>query len=218
MIQVFDVHKTYDQNTSALNALSLHVSQGEMVFLTGPSGAGKTTLLRLLYGAEQPEQGQVIVNGRNIARLQRRQLPVLRRTIGLVFQDFKLLSYRTVFDNVAVALHAVGASSREIRQRVTRLLYHVGLSERRDTLARSLSGGEQQRVAIARALVNAPQLVLADEPTGNLDPEMTWEVMQLFERMHQQGTTVIIATHDQTLLRYSKHRVITLRAGQIVET
>ncbi|HEY7711879.1 MAG TPA: cell division ATP-binding protein FtsE [Candidatus Entotheonella sp.] len=218
MIRVFDVYKTYDQHTSALAALSLHVDQGEMVFLTGPSGAGKTTLLRLLYGAERPEQGQIIVNGRNIARLQRRHLPDLRRSLGLVFQDFKLLPDRTAFDNIAFVLRAVGAPSREIRQRVTRLLYHVGLSHQRDVPARQLSGGEQQRVAIARALVNTPQLVLADEPTGNLDPEMTREIMRLFVQMHQHGTTVLIATHDQTLLSHTDYRVLTLRSGRLVGT
>ena len=218
MIRVFDVYKTYDKHTSALAALSLHVDQGEMVFLTGPSGAGKTTLLRLLYGAERPERGQIIVNGRNIARLQRRHLPDLRRSLGLVFQDFKLLPERTAFDNIAFALRAVGAPSREIRQRVTRLLYHVGLSHQRDVPARRLSGGEQQRVAIARALVNTPQLVLADEPTGNLDPEMTREIMRLFVQMHQHGTTVLIATHDQTLLRHADYRVLTLRSGRLVGT
>lgn len=218
MIRVFDVYKTYDQHTSALAALSLHVDQGEMVFLTGPSGAGKTTLLRLLYGAERPERGQIIVNGRNIARLQRRHLPDLRRSLGLVFQDFKLLPDRTAFDNIAFVLRAVGAPSREIRQRVTRLLYHVGLSHQRDVPARQLSGGEQQRVAIARALVNTPQLVLADEPTGNLDPEMTREIMRLFVQMHQHGTTVLIATHDQTLLSHIDYRVLTLRSGRLVGT
>jgi cell division transport system ATP-binding protein len=218
MIRVFDVYKTYDQPTRALAALSLHVDQGEMVLLTGPSGAGKTTLLRLLYGAERPEQGQIIVNGRNIARLQRRHLPDLRRSLGLVFQDFKLLPDRTAFDNIAFVLRAVGAPSREIRQRVTRLLYHVGLSHQRDVPARQLSGGEQQRVAIARALVNTPQLVLADEPTGNLDPEMTREIMRLFVQMHQHGTTVLIATHDQTLLSHTDYRVLTLRSGRLVGT
>jgi len=218
MIRVFDVYKTYDQHTSALAALSLHVDQGEMVFLTGPSGAGKTTLLRLLYGAERPERGQIIVNGRNIARLQRRHLPDLRRSLGLVFQDFKLLPDRTAFDNIAFVLRAVGAPSQEIRQRVTRLLYHVGLSHPRDVPARQLSGGEQQRVAIARALVNTPQLVLADEPTGNLDPEMTREIMRLFVQMHQHGTTVLIATHDQTLLSHTDYRVLTLRSGRLVGT
>jgi len=218
MIRVFDVYKTYDKHTSALAALSLHVNQGEMVFLTGPSGAGKTTLLRLLYGAERPERGQIIVNGRNIARLQRRHLPDLRRSLGLVFQDFKLLPDRTAFDNIAFVLRAVGAPSREIRQRVTRLLYHVGLSHQRDVPARQLSGGEQQRVAIARALVNTPQLVLADEPTGNLDPEMTREIMRLFVQMHQHGTTVLIATHDQTLLSHTDYRVLTLRSGRLVGT
>ncbi len=191
-----------------------------MVFLTGPSGAGKTTLLRLLYGAERPDQGQIIVNGRNIARLQHRHLPLLRRSLGLVFQDFKLLPDRTAFDNIAFALRAVGAPAREVRERVTQLLEHVALTHRRDTLARRLSGGEQQRIAIARALINDPKLVLSDEPTGNLDPEMTWEIMRLFQRMHQQGTTVMIATHDRELVQDSVNRagcrVLTLRDGRLV--
>jgi cell division transport system ATP-binding protein len=192
-----------------------------MVFLTGPSGAGKTTLLRLLYGAERPDRGQIIVNGRNIARLQHRHRHLLRRSLGLVFQDFKLLLERTAFDNIAFALRAVGVPAREVRERVTQLLEHVDLSDRRDTLARRLSGGEQQRIAIARALINAPKLVLADEPTGNLDPDMTWEIMRLLHDIHQRGTTVMIATHDHTLIQDAVGRtvcrVLTLRDGHLVE-
>ncbi len=220
MIRVFDVDKAYDHHTTVLTALTFHIVKGEMVFVTGPSGAGKTTLLRLLYGAERPDRGQIIVNGRNIARLQHRHLPLLRRSLGLVFQDFKLLPNRTAFDNIAFALRAVGAPAREVRERVTQLLEHVDLSHRRDTLARRLSGGEQQRIAIARALINTPELVLADEPTGNLDPDMTWEIMRLFQRMHQGGTTVLIATHDRTLLQHAVQqsgcRVLTLRDGRLV--
>jgi cell division transport system ATP-binding protein len=192
-----------------------------MVFLTGPSGAGKTTLLRLLYGAERPDGGQIIVNGRNIARLQHRHLPLLRRSLGLVFQDFRLLPERTAFDNIAFALRAVGAPAREVRERVTQLLEQVALSHRRGTLARRLSGGEQQRIVIARALINAPDLVLADEPTGNLDPDMTWDIMRLFQDIHQRGTTVVIATHDRALVQDEVSRagcrVLTLRDGRLVE-
>ncbi len=220
MIRVFDVDKAYDHHTTVLTDLTFHIVKGEMVFLTGPSGAGKTTLLRLLYGAERPDRGQIIVNGRNIARLQHRHLPLLRRSLGLVFQDFKLLPERTAFDNIAFALRAVGAPAREVRERVAQLLEHVALTHRRDTLARRLSGGEQQRIAIARALINIPELVLADEPTGNLDPEMTWEIMRLFQRMHQQGTTVIVATHDRTLVQDSVSRagcrILALRDGRLV--
>jgi cell division transport system ATP-binding protein len=218
MIQVFDVYKTYDRNTCALAAISLHVCKGEMLFLTGPSGAGKTTFMRLLYGAERPERGQVIVNGRNLARLQRHDLPILRRTLGMVFQDFKLLPERTVFDNIAFALQAIGTPSREVRRRVMGLLEHVGLTYKHDTLTRRLSGGEQQRVAIARALINDPQLVLADEPTGNLDAEMTMEIMRLFATLHRRGTTVMIATHNDALVQKLSYRVITLRAGRLVDT
>lgn len=218
MIRVFDVYKTYDRNAPALAAVSLHVTKGEMVFLTGPSGAGKTTLLRLLYGAEQPEQGQIIVNGRNIARLKRHHLPALRRTLGVVFQDYKLLPDRTVFDNITFALRAIGTPSRDVRQRVMQLLTPVGLAQKYDILTRRLSGGEQQRVAIARALINDPQLILADEPTGNLDAEMTMEIMRLFQALHRRGTTVIIATHDRTLVNRLSYRVIALRAGRLVGT
>lgn len=220
MIRVFDVDKTYDHHITVLSALTFHIAKGEMVFLTGLSGAGKTTLLRLLYGAERPDRGQIIVNGRNIARLQHRHLPLLRRSLGLVFQDFRLLPDRTAFDNIAFALRAVGAPAREVRERVNQLLEHVALSHRRDTLARRLSGGEQQRIAIARALVNSPKLVLADEPTGNLDPDMTWEIMRLFQRMHQHGATILIATHDRTLIQHAVSRdgcrVLTLRDGRLV--
>jgi cell division transport system ATP-binding protein len=216
MIQVFDVHKTYDKTRHALAGLSLHVAKGEMVFFTGPTGAGKTTLLRLLYGAEHPERGQVIVNGYNVARLKRWDLPIFRRTLGVVFQDFKLLPQRTVFDNVALALRACGVPRREVQQRVLRLLQHVGLVQQREVLSRHLSGGEQQRVAIARALVNAPQLVLADEPTGNLDAEMAAEIFQLFVAIHRQGTTMVIATHDRALVDRLGYRIIALRAGQLV--
>ncbi|ETX04688.1 MAG: cell division protein FtsE [Candidatus Entotheonella gemina] len=221
MIRVFDVDKAYDHHTTVLTALTFHIAKGEMVFLTGPSGAGKTTLLRLLYGAERPDRGQIIVNGRNIARLQHRHLPLLRRSLGLVFQDFRLLPERTAFDNIAFALRAMGVPAREVRERVTDLLEQVGLSHRRDTLARRLSGGEQQRAAIARALINAPELVLADEPTGNLDPDMTREIMYLFQEMHRRGTTVLIATHDRDLIQNAVSRagcrVLTLRDGRVVE-
>jgi cell division transport system ATP-binding protein len=221
MIRVFDVDKAYDHHTPVLTALTFHIAKGEMVFLTGPSGAGKTTLLRLLYGAERPDRGQIIVNGRNIARLQHRHLPLLRRSLGLVFQDFRLLPDRTAFDNIAFALRAVGAPAREVRKRVTQLLEHVGLSDRRDTLARRLSGGEQQRIAIARALIHDPTLVLADEPTGNLDPDMAWEIMRLFQGMHQRGTTVLIATHDRDLIQDAMGRadcrVLALRDGRLME-
>jgi cell division transport system ATP-binding protein len=221
MIRVFNVHKAYDHHTTVLTALTFHIAKGDMVFLTGPSGAGKTTLLRLLYGAERPDGGQIIVNGRNIARLQHRHLPLLRRSLGLVFQDFRLLPERTAFDNIAFALRAVGAPAREVRERVTQLLEQVALSHRRDTLARRLSGGEQQRIVIARALINAPDLVLADEPTGNLDPDMTWDIMRLFQDIHQRGTTVVIATHDRALVQDEVSRagcrVLTLRDGRLVE-
>ena len=221
MIQVFDVDKAYDHHAMVLTALTFRVANGEMVLLTGPSGAGKTTLLRLLYGAERPDRGQIIVNGRNIARLQHRHLPLLRRSLGLVFQDFKLLPDRTAFDNIAFALRAVGAPAREVRERVTQLLEHVGLTHRRDTLARRLSGGEQQRIAIARALINNPPLVLADEPTGNLDPDMSWEIMRLFQDMHQRGATVVLATHDRALVEYAASRagcrVLALRDGRLAE-
>jgi cell division transport system ATP-binding protein len=214
-VRTYHVSKSYIAGTYALHDVTLEVGKGEFVFLTGPSGAGKTTLLKLLFAAEKPSEGQILVLGRNIARLGESGIPLLRRRIGVVFQDFKLLTRRTVEENVRVALDVVGTPHREARARVFRLLKQVGLQHRRYHHPSSLSGGEQQRLAIARALVNEPELLLADEPTGNLDPDLTLEIMDLIAGAATRGTTVIVATHDMSLIeRYGK-RVVHLEAGRL---
>ena len=214
---MYHVSKSYMAGQYALHDVSLEVQRGEFVFLTGASGAGKTTLLDLLFAAEQPSEGQILVLGRNVARLGAGAVPALRRRVGVVFQDFKLLDDRTVEENVRLALDVVGTPRREARTRVFQLLKSVGLQHRRFHHPRSLSGGEQQRVALARALINEPEVLLADEPTGNLDPELTIEIMDLIIAAARRGTTVIVATHDISLLeRYGK-RTLRLEAGRVVE-
>ena len=215
-VRTYHVSKSYIAGTFALHDVTLEVKKGEFLFLTGSSGAGKTTLLKLLFSAERPDDGQILVLGRNIARLRESAIPALRRRIGVVFQDFKLLNRLTVEDNVAVALEVVGTPRREARRRAFRLLKQVGLHHRRYDHPLSLSGGEQQRVAIARALVNEPEILLADEPTGNLDAELTLEIMDLIASASTRGTTVIVATHDLSLIeRYGKR---TLRLEAIIHT
>ncbi|MGH8060334.1 MAG: cell division ATP-binding protein FtsE [Candidatus Entotheonellia bacterium] len=215
MIQLFHVFKTFGADAKALEDITFHVQPGEFVCLVGPSGAGKTTLLRLLYGEERPDRGQILVNGRNMARLSRRRLPSLRRSIGIVFQDFKLLPTKTAFENVAFAQRVLGVPERLIRRRVTRILTRVSLSDKRDAFPRQLSGGEQQRVALARALVNEPALILADEPTGNLDDALAQEIMAMFREVNTDGTTVFIATHNRELVARVPGRVLALDHGQI---
>jgi cell division transport system ATP-binding protein len=216
MIRLFHVCKRYGAN-AALNDVTLEIDQGEFAFITGPSGAGKSTLLRIMFGAEQPTSGQVIVNSVNFNRIRRQTLDQLRRNIGFVFQDFKLLNNRTVSDNVAVALLASGERGIFVRKRTHQALKLVGLSGKEKSFPRQLSGGEQQRVAIARAIVNRPVLLLADEPTGNLDPDLTRDIMVLLRSIHLRGTTVLIATHSRELLRESNRRRIVLNHGVVVE-
>ncbi len=216
MIQLFRVSKIYPPSFPALTDIHLDIDKGECVFLSGPSGAGKTTLLRLLFRAEEVTEGQIIVNGRNITRLNRAGLTRMRQEIGLVFQDFKLLPYMTALENVALAAQVVGISRRESRSKAFHLLRELGLKDKYSARPPSLSGGEQQRVAIARALVNDPVLVLADEPTGNLDPDMAEETIRLFLKIHEQGTTILIATHDTRMLRQFNRRVVTLQRGCLV--
>ncbi len=216
MIRLFHVHKNFGPN-SALNDVNLKIDQGEFVFISGPSGAGKSTLLRIIFGAEQPTSGQVLVNSMNFNRIQRKTLDILRRKIGFVFQDFKLLNDRTVSDNVAVALLAAGERGGFVRKKTRQALKLVGLSGKEKSLPRQLSGGEQQRVAIARAIVNRPVLLLADEPTGNLDPDLTRDIMVLFRSINLRGTTVLIATHSRELLEDSNRRRIVLNRGVVVE-
>lgn len=218
MIQTFHVTKVYERgDRPALQDVSIEVQKGEFVFLTGPSGAGKSTLLKLLFVAEKPTRGQILVNGRNVATLRPSQIPLLRRQVGVVFQDFKLIANQTVHENVAYALHVVGLPEREIRKRVYQVLKGVGLFHKANVLPPKLSGGEQQRVAIARALVNDPVLLLADEPTGNLDADITREIMTLLEEANARGTTVVVATHDQALIERYQKRVVHLKSGLVLE-
>jgi cell division transport system ATP-binding protein len=216
-IQMFHVSKSYLAGSFALRDVSIELGKSEFVFLTGPSGAGKTSLLKLLFGAERPSEGQIVVLGRNIARLGHAAIPPLRRRIGVVFQDFKLLPRRTVEENVALALHVTGTPPREIRTKVFAVLKQLGLQHRRFHYPLSLSGGEQQRVAIARALVNEPEILLADEPTGNLDPDLTIEIMDLIASTALRGTTVVVATHELEIVRRYGKRAVRLEDGKIVE-
>jgi len=216
MIHISHVSKSYTRDSPALAGVNIQIGKGEFVFLTGPSGAGKSTLLKLLFGAEKPSEGQILLNGRNISRLRESHIPGLRRKIGVVFQDFKLLNDRTVFENVAVALEVLGQPRGIVQQKVWRVLKSVGLAHKMHAPPLLLSGGEQQRVAIARAIVNEPDILLADEPTGNLDPDLTIEIMKLLQQVNARGTTVIIATHDPELLRRFNKRQVVLDRGRVV--
>jgi len=216
MIQLYNVTKSYKKENVALKDLSLQVSKGEFVYVTGASGAGKTTFLRMLYSAERPTRGQILVAGQNITRIRRHKIPFLRRKIGVVFQDYKLLNSRTVFENVAFALEAQGKKRYEVSKKVYQALKEVRLEHRLQRTPLELSGGEQQRIAIARALVVDPLILLADEPSGNLDQEVALEIMELFKRANARGTTVLLATHDHSLYKRFPRRVITLENGLLV--
>ncbi len=218
MIQAFNLHKTYGGVAPALMDVSFTIQDGEFVFLTGQSGAGKTTLFKILFGWESVDRGQVIVDRINVGKLNESNLYTLRRKIGVVFQDYKLLPKKTVFENVAFAQQILGADRKTIRFKTWDALKNVGLTTKKDSYPPQLSGGEQQRVAIARALVNDPQLILADEPTGNLDPEVSLEILELFEKMNQQGKTVIMATHSLEMLRARDHRLLILNRGRMVQS
>ncbi|MEE8574056.1 MAG: cell division ATP-binding protein FtsE [Thermodesulfobacteriota bacterium] len=213
MIQLFNVSKHYDKSIPALVDVTLKVEKGEFVFVTGPSGAGKTTLLKLICGTEMPSSGQMIIDRRNYQKIPKKEIPYLRRRIGFVFQDFKLIPSKTVFENVALTLKITGVSPGEIRTRVMAMLSYLRIKHRANFMPLALSGGEQQRVAIARALVKKPAILLADEPTGNLDPELALETMELFSEVNSKGTTVVVATHDQSMIERFNTRVITLEAG-----
>lgn len=215
MIRLKDVEKTYENGTEALQGISFTIEDGEFVFLVGPSGSGKSTIIKLLTGEVIPTAGRVMVNGFSMSRISDRQIPYMRRTIGVIFQDFRLIPKKTVFDNLGLAMRAVGATPRDIRTRIPYVLELVGLKDMENRYPDELSGGEQQRVAIARALVNNPSTIVADEPTGNLDPNRSLEIMTLLERINALGTTVVVVTHERDLVNHFDKRVIMIDHGQV---
>ena len=217
MIQLHNVGMSYQAETSALTDINLKIPKGDFVFLTGQSGAGKSTLLKLLYAELTPTRGQVLIDGVNLSRLTRSQIPLLRRTIGVVFQDYKLLPNRTVLENVAITLEVLGWGKRDIGKKVYHILKSMGLEDKVNSTPLRLSGGEQQRVALARALVNDPKILIADEPTGNLDEENKEQILSIFKEANIRGTTVVVATHDRRVMDNSHRRVIHLEKGRILE-
>jgi cell division transport system ATP-binding protein len=216
MIKLFHIDKVYPSNVTALADVSLEIRKGDFSFIAGPSGAGKTTLLKLIFGIEKPSRGEIVVKGVNLNKIRRSRIAYLRRSIGFVFQDFKLLAHKTAFENVAFVLQIIGHSSRDIRKKVSNALQMVGLEERQDSFPLSMSGGEQQRVAIARAIVNDPLILLADEPTGNLDAYITSEIMNIFKNINARGTTVLFATHNRDLATRYSTKVFTFDRGKRV--
>lgn len=217
LIEFRGVSKTYSTTgTHALSDVNLRINKGEFVFVVGTSGAGKSTFMKLIMREEKANAGEVLVNGYNLTTMKRKDVPMLRRTMGIVFQDFRLIPTMNVFENVAFAMHVVGASSRKIRKDVARSLSKVGLGHKARSMPNELSGGEQQRVGLARALVNAPDLIIADEPTGNVDPNMSYEIVGLLNEINKRGTTIIMVTHDHNLVRDFNHRVIMLDGGRVV--
>ena len=217
MVQMNNVRKVYESsNTVALDGVSLTINDGEFVFLVGPSGSGKTTIMKLITGEVRPTSGQIIVNDFDMGTIKRRKLPKVRRTLGVIFQDYRLIENMNVYDNVAFAMRVVGAANSEIKNRVPYILELVGLEGRGKRMPNELSGGEQQRVAIARALVNSPRMIVADEPTGNLDPVRSLELMLLFEKINEMGTTVMVVTHEKELVNAFSKRVITIDGGNLI--
>ena len=216
MIQMFHVSKYYDKNYPALRDISLEINKGDFVFVMGPSGAGKSTLLKLIFCAERADEGQILIQGRNIARLSDSKIPYLRRNLGVVFQDYKLLQSRTIYENIAFSLKVCGVSNSEIKRRVYFVLKQVGLEHKSDTFPIRLSGGEQQRAEIARAIVNEPTILIADEPTGNLDYNMSVEIFEILKDINVRGTTVIVATHNREIVSKMQRRIISLDKGKIV--
>lgn len=216
VIQFKNVSKIYGKNIRAVDKVSFCICPGEFISLVGPSGAGKSTLIRLLTGEEMPTYGEVLVSGRNIAKLKKQELPLFRRKVGTIFQDFKLLPKKTIYENVAFALEVADATNAEIKEKVPKIIEIVGLSKRAKAFSEELSGGEKQRVSIARAIVHQPKLLIADEPTGNLDPVATWEIIELLFKINGQGTIVLLATHDREVVDALERRVITMRDGKVV--
>ncbi|WP_134683542.1 cell division ATP-binding protein FtsE [Brevibacillus migulae] len=215
MIEMFDVWKTYPNGTNALKGINIRIEKGEFVYVVGPSGAGKSTFIKLMYREEKPTKGQIFLGGFNVSRIKEGQIPFVRRSIGVVFQDFKLLPTLTVYENVAFAMEVIETPTKLIKPRVMDVLGLVKLKHKAKMLPNELSGGEQQRVALARALVNNPGIIIADEPTGNLDPETSWEIMKLFEEINQRGTTVVMATHNREIVNTIRKRVVAIEAGTI---
>jgi cell division transport system ATP-binding protein len=216
MVTLEHVSKAYSAGIPALNDVSLHIDEGEFVFVVGDSGSGKSTLIKLLLKELEPTEGTITINGKNIGKIRRSQIPKFRRNIGVVFQDFRLLKDRNVYDNVAFAQKVIGETNRNIRRKVPVMLSMVGLAPKYRSFPKELSGGEQQRVAIARALINEPKILLADEPTGNLDNNNAWEIMKLLEEINSRGTTVLVVTHNMEIVKVMKKRVITVKKGVIV--
>ncbi|MGI5928312.1 cell division ATP-binding protein FtsE [Pseudoflavonifractor sp.] len=216
MIRLIDIYKTYDNGTKALKGINLRIDDGEFAFLVGSSGSGKSTIIKLLTAEIAPTDGRLMVNGYNLNTIRPRQVPYLRRTLGVIFQDFRLIEKKTVAENLTFAMRVVGASSREIRKRIPYVLDLVGLSKKKDMCPNQLSGGEQQRVAIARALVNNPSMIIADEPTGNLDPQRSLEIMMLLERINELGTTMLVVTHEKELVNRFSKRVVAIESGRII--
>lgn len=216
MIRLSEVHKEYQNGTKALKGVSLQIDDGDFVFLVGPSGSGKSTIIKLISGELRPTSGTVHVNGYNLERIRKREIPYLRRTTGVVFQDFRLIAKMSVYDNVAFAMRVIGAKEKEIRDRVPYVLELVGLENKAKRLPREMSGGEQQRLAIARALVNNPSTIIADEPTGNLDPARSFEIMSLLQEINNLGTTILVVTHEKDLVQLFSKRVIVIDDGIIV--
>ena len=217
MIKLEHVSKSYSAGIPALNDVSLNIEEGEFVFVVGDSGSGKSTLIKLLLKELEPTEGTITINGRKVNKIRRRQIPKFRRNIGVVFQDFRLLKDRNIYDNVAFAQKVIGESNRSIKKNVPKLLSMVGLAAKYRSYPRQLSGGEQQRVAIARALINKPKILLADEPTGNLDANNAWEIMKLMEEINEQGTTVVVVTHNLEIVKAMNKRVITMQKGVVVD-
>jgi cell division transport system ATP-binding protein len=218
MIQLFNVTKKYGSGSPALDDVSLKIEKGEFVFLTGPSGAGKTTILKVLFGWEHFEEGQVLVQGINVGKLDVGNMYILRRSIGFIFQDYKLLMNKTVFKNVAFAQEVTNRDRKTIKFKTWEALKNVGLTSKKDSFPAQLSGGEQQRVAIARAMVSSPQIILADEPTGNLDQEISLDILKLFEELNRNGATIIFATHSRDILNLGNHRVVVLNRGKVASS
>lgn len=216
MIEMMNVTKKYNKGITAINNLSIQIKDGEFVYVVGPSGAGKSTFIKMMYREEKVTKGRIRVGKYDLMKIRDRQIPFLRRYVGVVFQDFKLLQHKTVFENVAYAMEVIEKSPREIKRRVEDVLELVNLKHRMNNFPNELSGGEQQRVAIARAIVNTPGILIADEPTGNLDPETSMEIMDILERINEQGTTIVMATHNSQIVNEKKHRVIAIENGQIV--